>query len=256
MSAPKVLLICTALSSSIVIAQSDDKEYQDMSDPLAVYTQAGLGYTDKGLNIKIGQAYDTGSDTSMAMNIVEFKGIAGDALGFRDNGEPLYQGVDDSVDSVRFRNFVVDLTSGRGSQIDISYNFDRETADASYSLIQALPKWGFVQLYPLLGAGVTVANDVDEGYKIPGTFGALGFYGKFTVTDKIWLNYNPVWLTTLSGSDDYKDNYYINDSSLFTHEVVVSYQINAHSNIRYFANWNTEVSVGDGDHRIEYNIQL
>lgn len=232
------------------------KEYQDMSDPLAVYTQGGLGYTDKGINIKIGQSYDTGSDASAAMNIIELKGLLGESLGFRNADNALYASVDDSFDSFRFRNFQVALAKGRGTQIDVSYSFDRETADASYSLIQALPAWRFMQLYPLLGLGVTVANDPEQGYEIPGLFSVVGFYGKFTLSDKIWLNYNPVWLSTVSGSDDYKDGYYAGDSSLFSHELAMSYQLNPRANLRYFANWSEGVSLGDGDHRIEYNLQF
>jgi hypothetical protein len=61
-----------------------EEELQDMSDILAVYTQAGIGYTDKGINIKIGQAYDSGKPSTMAMNVLEIKGIYGDALGTRE----------------------------------------------------------------------------------------------------------------------------------------------------------------------------
>lgn len=202
---------------------AENEDYQDMSDPLAVYTQGGFGITDKGLNIKFGQAYDTGSDTSAAMNILEIKGLMGDTLGWRDADEPLYGGVDNAIDAVRLRNFNVDLTNGRGAQIDVNYNVDRETADASYSFIQALPKWGALQLYPLGGVGVTVQNDAQDGYKVPGTFAAVGFYGKFDLTEKVWLNYNPLWLTTLSGSDAYKDTYYAGDGDIFTHELALSY---------------------------------
>ncbi len=78
-----------------------------MSDPLAVYTQAGMGYTDKGLNIKIGQAYDSGIPNMMAMNVVELKGILGDSIGTTDNRT-------DSIDIIRFRNFKVNTTNGQG----------------------------------------------------------------------------------------------------------------------------------------------
>jgi D-serine dehydratase len=49
------------------------KEVQDMSDPLAVYTQVGVGATNKGLNFKVGQAYDTGIATTAGMNVIEVK---------------------------------------------------------------------------------------------------------------------------------------------------------------------------------------
>ncbi len=252
----KIALLTIAVFSAGSLAEENQEEYQDMSDPLAVYTQAGIGYTDKGLNLKVGQTYDTGSDTTMAMNVVELKGIAGETLGLRDNNEPMYSAVDNSIDSFRFRNFKVDLTNGRGTQIDVNYNVDKETADASYSMLQALPKWGALQLYPLAGVGVTLANDAERGYEIPGTFGVVGMYSKVELTEKVWLNYNPMWLTTLSGSDEYKNQYYAGESNIFTHEFALSYQINPRANVRYFANWNDKVSFGDGDHRIEFNYQF
>ncbi len=76
-------ILCLGIATALTLsahAIANDADVQDMSDPLAVYTQAGLGYTDKGLNLKIGQTYDTGSDTTMGMNVVEVKGFAGDAV--------------------------------------------------------------------------------------------------------------------------------------------------------------------------------
>ncbi|HAS6685602.1 TPA: hypothetical protein I7272_24080 [Vibrio parahaemolyticus] len=241
------------------VAKSDDAELQDMSDPLAVYTQAGFGATDKGLNLKIGQSYDSGNADTMAMNVIEVKGIGGDLLGIRDNEKPMYASVDDSIDSFRFRNFQVDMSSGLGKQFDINYNVDKDKLDASYSFIQALPKFGIVQLYPLAGVGVTVANDYsneDRGYEIPGTFTVVGMYSKVDITDKIWLNYNPMYMHTLSGSNDYTSRYYANDNNILTHELALSYQLTPRANIRYFANWNEKVDFGDGDHRIEFNYQF
>ncbi len=239
--------------------KNDSAELQDMSDPLAVYTQAGVGVTDKGLNVKIGQTYQSSQPGRMAMNVIEIKGIGGDFVGFRDNDEPLYGNVDDSIDSFRFRNFQVEAAKGLGQQFDVNYDVDNDKLDASYSFIKALPKLGVLQLYPLLGAGVTIANDYsgdDAGYEIPGTFTVVGMYSKIDVTDKIWINYNPMYMHTLSGSGDYKSDYYAGEDNILTHEVALSYQINARTNIRYFANWNEHVNFGDGDHRIEVNYQL
>lgn len=251
MSVPVITLL--SLSSAMA---SEEKDVQDMSDPLAVYTQVGGGLTDKGANFKFGQTYDTGSDVTMGMNIAEIKGIGGEVLGIRDTDEALYGSVDDSIDSVRFRNFEVDTTSGRGTQIDVNLNFDTNMADASYSFIQALPKWNFAQLYPLAGVGLTAANDSNDGLTIPGAFAAAGFYSKFTVTDRVWINYNPLWLTTLTGSNEYKDHHFANESDIITHELAISYKITPRANIRYFANWNESVNFGNGDHRIEFNYQL
>lgn len=259
--APLYFFTFSALAENEAFSEN---ELQDMSDPLAVYTQVGLGATNNGLNLKLGKSYDPGTPKTMAMNVVEIKGFFGEALGW-DSGDTK----DNAIDSVRYRNFKVDMTDGRGSQIDVNYYFDanhlaEQSGDASYSMIQALPKMSIFNLYPLAGVGASFGNNVVEddgrtgsGYSVNGTFGLIGMYGKMTITDKFWLNYNPFWLTTLSGSNTYKDNAYgENNSSLFTHEFIASYQINPRMTVRYFANWNENVDFSDGDHRIEVNYQL
>lgn len=263
-------------------AAPQEKEIQDMSDPLAVFTQVGAGYTDKGINLKIGQTYDTGNPETAGMNIIELKGIMGEAVGWRSKDGSIQ--ADDSIDSFRFRNFSVLLPKGRGTQIDMNYQVEGnplvadQTADISYSFIQALPEMGPLTLYPLLGAGVSIGEnaieddperytdengvvqerqDRDSGYSIMGTYGVVGMYSKLAITDKFWLNYNPFWLSTISGSDTYKDNYYgLNNNNILTHEFAASYQITPRFNVRYFANWSEETDFADGDHRIEFNYQL
>lgn len=248
-------------------AVAEEKEVQDMSDPLAVFTQGGFGITNKGLNLKIGQTYDTGNVETMGMNIIEVKGFGGEALGWDSNSVR-----DNSIDSFRYRNFEVNLTNGRGAQIDALFDVERENLSASYSFIQALPKWGIIQLYPILGAGVSVQNDaidridmvdgqatpvIDNGYSMDGVYTVAGMYSKITITDKIWLNYNPMFLSSISGSDFYQDHAYgKNNSDILLHEVAASYQFTPRFNIRYFANFSDEVNFSDGDHRLEANYQF
>lgn len=257
-------LIALMCSFSVVASVSaNDSEVQDMSDPLAVYTQAGMGYTDKGLNLKVGQTYDTGSDTTMGMNIIEVKGFAGEAVGW--NG----RGADDSIDSIRYRNFGVDLTNGRGSQVDVNLGFSKDAGTqgtASYSFIQALPKMGPFNFYPLAGLGAAFGETLDEDrqgsgqaqdrWDIHGTFYVAGMYGKLEVTDQIWINYNPMYMGTVSGSDTFKDFGMEGDDAVLMHEAAISYQINPRSNVRYFANWSENTNFSNGDHRIEYNYQF
>ncbi len=257
-------LTVTTLLIGITFTVLADDDVQDMSDPLAVYTQVGAGYTDKGINLKVGQAYDTGSDLTAGMNVFEVKGILGDVFGWRSK-----KTLDDSVDSFRFRNFGVTLANGRAAQLDVNYSLQpslvaEETVDISYSLIQALPAFGDFSLYPLAGVGVSIGNNaleddgtIDSGYSIMGLYGLVGMYSKYQLTSKIWLNYNPFWLSTISGSDNYTDNYYGQDNShILTHEFAVSYQFTPRFNLRYFANWNENVDFLDGDHRLEFNYQL
>ncbi len=264
-SVGKASLLAAALGTSYFAqAKTADEDVVDMSDPLAVFTQVGAGFTDKGLNLKLGQAYDTGDVTTAGMNVLEVKGGMGDAFGWRGKNT-----TDNSIDYFRYRNFSVDLTKLVGAQIDFNYNLQKnlvaeESADLSYSLIKALKPMGAFSLYPLAGVGVSIGNNaieddgtIDSGYSIMGTYGLLGMYAKYQVTDKLWLNYNPFWLTTISGSDNYKDNYYgAGNSHVLTHEFAASYQFTPRFNIRYFANWNNNVDFIDGDHRIEFNYQI
>ncbi|CAK2983808.1 putative lipoprotein [Vibrio crassostreae] len=256
----------TDQKSSVSQTQSA-KQPQDMSDPLAVYTQAGFGVTNKGLNLKVGQSYDTGSDTLMGMNVIEVKGVAGELLGWSGSDSR-----DNSIDSLRFRNFTVNTTNGRGKQIDLNYNVEREQLDASYSFIQALPKWGAIQLYPLAGVGARIMNgqftktidtesgeyDIDKsiGYTIPGVYGVVGMYSKITITDKIWINYNPMWLTSIAGSDGFVDQGFGGDSDIFTNELSIGYQFTPRFNTRYYANWTQDQAYFEGDQRLEFNYQF
>lgn len=261
------LIALTALASLSFTSFAEEKaveEVQDMSDPLAVYTQAGVGTTNRGVNIKIGQSYDTGVDTTSAMRLIELKGFLGDSLGWDDGGT-----IDNAMDSVRFRNFSVNTENGRGTQIDLSYNLDgnnlaEDTGEASYSILQSLPAMGPVSLFPLLGAGLAFGTNaieddgsVDSGFSMYGVYGMVGLYSKIKITDKIWVNYNPFYLSAFSGSDNYKENAYgQGNDSVVLHEASVSYQFTPRFNVRYFANWTQYNNFGDGEHRIEVNYQL
>ena len=247
------------LVSTLAVAEDKgpaDDGLADMSDPLAVFTMAGVGITDKGINLKLALSYDTGVDDKLGMNLIEVKGIYGDTLGWDDNSN-------NSIDSIRIRNLTVNPKTGLGAQIDMNYNLNGEAGTFSYSVLQALPQLWRFNLYPLAGVGAAFANNVNEydptaasGYSVPGTFATVGVYSKFTVTEDIWLNYNPVWNTSLSGSDHFKDHGFENHSSVLMHEFIVSYQIDPRSNIRYFANWSEHTDFSDGDQRIEYNYQF
>lgn len=249
------MTLMVLFAATLVCAEDDVK---DMSDPTAVYTQVGAGVTNKGLNFKFGMSYDTGNPVTMGMNVLELMGAGGEDLGWDSNSVR-----DNSVDSLRFRNFVLNTVNGRGTQIDMNYNIDTESGTAGYSLLQALPKWGPFQFFPLAGGGVAFGNDVieddgtvDSGYSVMGTFALLGMYSKIVITDKIWLNYNPFFSKTLSGSDHYKDFGMEGDDSVLTHEFASSYQITPRMNLRYFANWSENIDVTDGNHRLELNYQL
>jgi hypothetical protein len=151
-----------------------------------------------------------------------------------------------SIDSLRFRSLTVDLTNGRGQQVDLNWDFNEQIGSASYSYMQTLPAFGPVQLYPLAGLGFSVAEQSD-GYNVPSSFAIFGIYGNVTITDNIWVNYNPMYLATLGGAEALKD------TDMLTHELAISYQLNPIQNIRLFANWNEYVSFSNGDFRLEFN---
>jgi len=253
-SIPLALLLSTAAVAEV--SNSQEEKLADMSDPLAIFTMAGFGVTNRGINLKVAKSYDTGDENELGMNVVELKGIYGDALGWEDDAK-------DSIDSLRLRNLTVNPNTGLGGQIDLSYGFESEAGSLSYSMLQALPKMGRFSFFPLAGAGVTFANNMLQddgttasGYSFPGTFSTIGLYSVFTITDKIWLNYNPIWNSTLSGSDLFIDHGFEGHSSVLMHEFITSYQIDPRSNVRYFANWSDHTDISDGDHRIEYNYQF
>ena len=255
------MLFITLVFSPLVKAETADKSTEnlkDMSDPLAVYTRGGIGFSDRGINIKVGIQYDSGKENENVMNVFEFKGIGGDELGWAGSDKR-----SDSMDSFRYRNFTLNKADARGTQIDITYDFHSDSGIASFSVLQGLPKWHGFNFYPLLGGGMAYAKDAiqddgttDSGYSLPGGLAVVGFYGKYTVNDKVWINYNPFWSVGLFGTDMFMDHGFEGDSSVLTHEATLSYKLNPRSNIRLYANWSENVDISDGAHRIEYNYQF
>jgi hypothetical protein len=267
-----ILSTSLALMSTCVLAEKNsessaetpEKELQDMSDPLAVYTRVGAGLTNLGVNLKVGIDYDTGKDSTTAMHVLEIKGALGETLGWGDN-----ELRDNSIDNFRYRNFVLNKTNGRGIQIDVNYvfdksNFAKQSGDISFSFLQGFNPIGQLKIYPLIGAGLAFGRDslendgeVDSGYSINGTFLVVGMFAKYAITKKIWVNYNPLWVSTLTGSGVYKDNAYgQGNDSVLTHEVSLGYQLTPRMNVRYFGNWNEYNSFSDGIHKVEFNYQL
>ncbi len=141
-----LLVGLTVISSSVL---ADDSEVQDMSDPLAVYSTGGIGIADKGGYLKLGQQYSLGQPNKGGMNVFEVKGIGGELLGIRDRNKSGFENVDNSIDSVRLRNFTVDYSKMQGRQLDINYDVDADAFSTSYSFIQAAPQMGKLRLYPL-----------------------------------------------------------------------------------------------------------
>ncbi len=89
------------------------------------------------------------------------------------------------------------------------------------------------------------------GYAIPSSYVVVGTYAKVDVTDKIWLNYNPMYISTLNKNKNMSD---LLDG--FHHEAAVSYKLNDRQTIRTFANWDHNTQFKNGDFRLEFNHQF
>lgn len=257
----KYFTICLIFYVQIRSVFAQSSEVKDMSDPLAVYTSVGIGAATYGMYLFLGKTYNASTPGVQGMNILEFKGWAGDTIGWDRTSKK-----DSNLDSIRFRNFEVELAKGRGSQIDFDYNVDQDSGYLSYSLIQAIPEFGPFFLYPLAGVGASITNqesidsagDIsDDGFKIPGLIYVIGMYAKIVITEKIWLNYNPTFFKTLTGSASFEDNAFgAGNSDILNHEFVASYQFTPRFNIRYFAGWSSELDIANGAHRVQLNFQI
>ncbi|PSU33698.1 hypothetical protein [Photobacterium lutimaris] len=248
-----IVTIFAAISSCSAFASQQSDTLQDMSDPMAVFSQFGVGYGDKGINLMLGHAYDPGIENRKAMHIFEMKGIGGESIGWRSDNN-------NSVSELRYRHFEVSLETGTGTNLDLNYNIDSGIGTGTYGLIQALPEIRNFQAYPMLAIGGAVVDlnknnariETEKGaiggHHLLGFYGLAGMYSRYNVTDNIWLNYNPMSLMGASGE--------LSGETRFMHEAAISYQITSRANIRYFANWSDKVNYADGDHRIMYTYQI
>lgn len=258
-----------AISFNSYVSAEEQKQPADMSDPMAVFSQFGASAGTNGLNLKFVKALDTGVDDEMSMFALEAKNIMGswtdDSGSSQDNPEL----ADDGIDELRFRLFSVNTNNGLGSYIDVTHNVDDGMGFASYGLMQALPKVGFWQAYPILAGGVQysdgelnrelvrsgIASDdeVGTGTGINSFYGQFIVYNKFTITDKIWLNYNLTYTHAIFGDDYWVDK--LRDGDGLSHEFIASYQITPINNVRLYYSAGHE-SFEDGDWRLEYNHQF
>ncbi|MFG1484913.1 hypothetical protein ABMA77_02530 [Halobacteriovorax sp. RZ-1] len=234
-----------------------------MSDPLAVFTSVGFGATNRGLNAKFTLAYPSGEPGIASLNALEIKGFLGEELGWDRTSRK-----SNDIDTVRLRRFSVNGAKQTATQIDATYNFKgnnlaEQNISAAYSYVHGIPEFWNINLYPLGGVGLEIGKNaiedddtIDSGYSIMGINAVIGMFAKLAITKKIWLNYNPLWIVAISGSDRFENHAYGNKDNLLTHEFAIGYQINPQLNLRYFANWNNLIDYTDGDHRLEFNYQF
>ncbi len=110
-------------------------EIQDISRPVSRLYTRWLRLHRQGLNLKVGQTYDTVKQPWAWMFLKSKVSLVKLLVGTIS--------ADDSIDSIRFRNFIR-LTNGRGTQVDMSWDFDSNQGSASYSFIQAFATNGHV----------------------------------------------------------------------------------------------------------------
>jgi hypothetical protein len=209
----------------------------DLSDPMAVYTSVGGSYGTEGANLKMGLAYDTGNDATIGMHIIEVKNM-----------------IDDDSDlSLRYRHFGVDLTNGRGTQIDVNHNAEEGVGTASYGIMQMLPVTSNFAIYPVLAAGIQYdinsdkAHDPnDGGLSVPGAFVSLTAYSKFTINENWWLNYNPTFLYGVAGQ--------LNGEDVLVHEFAISRKVGVDKSVRLYHNLGNNDNFKEGETRLEFNM--
>lgn len=251
------------LASIATISQAiaaDDTETQDMSDPLAVYTQLGASYGTNGINLKLGKTLDTGSATDMSMFLFEVKGIYGEHMKHQGSSSLTPESANNGISELRFRKFDVDMTNGRGISMDVIHNFDTNSGTASLGMIQALPKVGIWQAFPIIAAGVEYndgskhsATNEASGLHSDFVFASFTLYNKFQLTDTIWANYNPIYTQAVFGDVHYTEN--LKGSNGLTHEFILSWQMTPTQNFRLWYNA-SQNQFADGDFRLEYNQQF
>ncbi|WP_051303040.1 hypothetical protein [Psychromonas aquimarina] len=206
---------CTLFTSIAYADNAQPEEVADMSDPTAVYSSAGIGYSNKGANIKFGLQLPSKAENSAHMITVDVK---------------------EGGDIIRGRYFNVNLKTGFAGSIDANYDTNTETAHVSFGALQTIPLSEKLTIYPGLYAGVMIGDDVDEfgkvnGVSISAMTATAQMYSKYNITDKLWINLNPAYTTSLYGVE----------TGVFDLETAVSYQITPRFNARLFHNNNMKV---------------
>ncbi|MCF4176859.1 oligogalacturonate-specific porin KdgM family protein [Vibrio sp. McD22-P3] len=223
---------------------------------------AGIGFDNYGASLKM--QYEKNSESNVTKGIMELKGIAGSSIGWSNSNER-----DDSIDSFRARFFSNNASSGIGGYLDTNYDVEKEAANVSGN-ISFLYKYHKLEVLPYAGLGLSIVNGelpleengypVDDdhvtGYTMPGSFGQVGIYFSYDITDKLNFTYNPEYRTTLGGSESYVNNYFDGDSYQFYNEVRLGYRINQQWDMKYHIEWYSNQSDVDAINGVEINYHF
>ncbi len=99
---PSVVIMAAAFNSRLLLMlrQIMTKNYKTCLTHLRFTPKRAFGITDKGANIKIGQTYQSSQPGTMAMNIIEMKGIGGEPRMHNDSHPNVNYDVDnDKLDA-------------------------------------------------------------------------------------------------------------------------------------------------------------
>ncbi|MGC9461147.1 hypothetical protein [Vibrio genomosp. F10] len=225
-------LLLTALPLFTFNTFAEEVAAPDMSDPTAVYTSVGVGYGTSGYNAKIGLKLPSTSSNEANMLNLEVK-----------NGGDTFRG----------RFFNVDNSTGGAISVDAGYDRNSGVANISAGALTTLPLSENIVFYPGLYLGGMIGDrlNVDNhttGVDIKALTATGQLYTNFKLTDKLWLNVNPSFTTSLYGIK----------TDTFDLEVAIGYQITPVFNARFYHNNNVGVGHYDKESyksmtRLEFN---
>lgn len=173
--------ICSLASfSSVAAGKLDKQDYiADFSDPMAIYSNAGVGISDDGVDIYAGiGGYLAGS----FKHKLQFE--AKDDLEYY---EVNYLAVDTSSDT----GFLLDTTWDR------DYAFGKDSQDTSFGVIKKLPLMNDrLNLYPKLKLGFLWGDEIKST-----TYIHIDMATRFTITPGLWVGVTPGYTYGMKGID-------------------------------------------------------
>lgn len=221
----------------------------------------GVATGTDGLNFNV--ELDRNDDTAMSFYRLDAKGVYGEALGWNSDDNQ-----DDSIDTLRVRMGEIHNDSKMGMYMDAEYDRDIERLDASAGIIGEI-KTKQLTIRPFATFGLVAQNtiesigpaEVEAGYTIPGTYATVGAYTEYQVTERVSVQYNPLWKTAVSGKSHHTEHGFIDNKdkghgSILINEFAIAYKINTQVKLQYVAEWDQHTSLSDGEQMIELKYQF
>ncbi len=195
----------------------------DMSDPMAIYTNAGLSFGTGGIDMKLGlQIPSDGGFSNMI--ILEGKGA------FR-------KGESEEFASYRGRYFAGQQEGSLRFAVDVNYNAEADVALYNTGVFYTQPISSNLTIYP----GMMVGKATNGGTVAPGTEESTTimtamFYSRYTLSDKTWLTVNPTYT-------HYREEFGDVGRNNFSMEMGIGYQLNKKTNVRLWGGTDNEMKL-------------